>query len=157
MTNIYEEILANIDADKKAWCKGSWYSKNRDGSLSACLVQHVDIALGTAYVKPSGKPFISKDPRKWNRRERILSHLAMLLPEQFRFYDDDEAYEPVELTRENVANVRAFMDEVPEFHRPLGRGWQAEEDLTAFNDRVGVTKAQVKALLKKAAKRHPED
>jgi hypothetical protein len=75
--NIYEQVLANIDADKKAWCKGEWTVYDDDGKpVSRCLVEHVDLALGTRYVKPNGKVFVSKSLKKWRRRARVVSRLA---------------------------------------------------------------------------------
>lgn len=145
-TNIYEQILANIDADKRAWCKGEW-TEFKDGKpVSRCLVEHVDLALGTAYVKPNGKQFISKNKKRWNRRAQVLAHLASLISGQ--------TVEPVTYKPESIGRYR----NPGVLESPTGRRWDyVEDEVVGFNDRENTTKAKVRALLRKAAKKYGED
>lgn len=153
---IYDDILANISVDKKAWCQEEWTTTDDSGKpVSRCLVEHVDLALGTTYVKPNGKIFVSKDPKKWSRRSRVLAHLASLLPEGFR---RDGDYEEVEFTKDDLAllapdeNSRRYL-----MHDGLGYYDDAQDDLVGFNDTSSTKKADVRKLLKKAVKAFPED
>lgn len=166
-TNIYEDILANIDVDKGAWCKAAWDVREdgqiaEDGgvedsghegkSVSRCLVSHVDLALGTSYVKPNGKRFVSKDVKKWRRRERILAHLFALTPQEYRqrFADRGEMPEETEITKERMEKHFGVYGS-PRISTEL------EDAVVSFNDREQTTKAKVRNLLKRAAKQHPED
>lgn len=167
-TNIYEDILGNIDADKKAWCQSAW-EIHEDGTLdsegsgkviSRCLVSHIDLALGTSYVKPNGKRFISKDVRKWRRRERVLAHLFSLLPKKTRatFVSDrwdEELGTYVETLPEEKEITKSMMTVLnlpgsERLYTPLSSA------MVEFNDSFA-SKSKVRNLLKRAAKQHPED
>lgn len=162
-TNIYEDILGNIDADKKAWCQGS-FCLREDGNdsqydtegakpVSRCLVEHVDLALGTAYVKPNGKVFVSKDKRKWARRTKVLAHLASLLPKEMQMNQwEGNPYEVLEPSQVDTTHV-TYSYRYP--------GSNAAGDLIEFNDEGAgegkKARTKVRNLLKRAAKRFPED
>jgi hypothetical protein len=166
-TNIYEEILANIDADKRAWCQGTYTARDDEGKpISRCLVEHVNLAVGTSYVKPNGKVFVSKDVRRYKRRERILAHLAALLPKKLLLEEADpwgfgednpevqqklaEITTPYEVPVDRIKNMSPFVQGTPYFP-------PSEDVVIGFNDAENTTKAKVRNLLKRAAKSHPED
>ncbi len=158
--NIYEQVLANIDADPKAWCQGEWTLEDEGGKpVSRCLVEHIDFATGVSYVKPNGRRFVSKDVRKWNRRNAVLANLASLLPASHR---------PVEDVEVAVVNKRQVEEAIRYgYERPTGN--YHETKLVMWNDEdtdftrgdgtkvTKTTKAKVRNLLKRAAKRFPED
>jgi hypothetical protein len=157
--NIFETVLENINADKKAWCKSEW-SITDGGTVSRCLVEHVDLATGVSYVKVNkdgtlGKRFVSKSKAKWRRRNEVLRKLAMLLP-----YSDPEYVERyLTAERDDEAIDQAFE------HGWLGAAdgtdgrisTTASNQLVNFNDGDKTTKADVKRLLKKAIKTYGQE
>lgn len=151
MTNIYEQILANIDADKKAWCQGEWCVTDDKGKpVSRCLVEHIDLAVGTTYIKPDGKVFVSKDVKKWNRRERVLANLLSLVPQSWR---EERGYDEVEvMTYRDKSKLLEDIRRDDDYRRP---GSEVASALVEFNDTGTTTKAAVKKLLKQAAKQFP--
>lgn len=152
--NIYETILENIDDEKTPWCRGTWDNQKGD-KISRCLVSHVDLATGVSYLKPQGGRFVSKSPKKWLRRNRILRHLACEIPTTQLTNDLESARNQMSEDRDNH-NVDYFIGQ--EYHRGGARvGTTASDLLVSWNDRSNRTKRQVKALLNRAAKNYAKD
>ena len=150
--NIYEQVLANIDADPRAWCKDEWSLEGDDGKVvSRCLVEHIDLATGVSYIKPNGKRFVSKNPKRWTERNRVLAQLASLLPKRHQDHSGPNGYEVVKVKREQIDQALSWGDRSP-FVTVY-----AESDLVNFNDDDGTTRTKIRNLLKRAAKRFPED
>lgn len=156
-TSIFQTVLDNIDAEKKAWCQGDWnITDDKTGApVSRCLVEHIDLATKVSYLKPNGKVFISKDPKKWAKRNAVVrTLLGHLTPKQL---DGDctaerlaevqgEAAQDDASLREHLAILLRMPDE-----RRLSN--HATNLLITFNDREATKKSTVRALLKKAIKK----
>lgn len=167
--NIYEEILTNIDAEKKAWCQFDFevrkYNDEKEEHegpvLSRCLVGHIDYATGVAYTKANGKQFRSLSPKKWRRRNEILRHLVAVMTPKMRERADESYLErlgTIDAEEEN-ARIREFIaaakaNELDDSERVNSPEQSA---VISFNDNSRTRKQNVKALLKRAAKLHPED
>lgn len=164
--NIYEEILANIDAEKTAWCKGEYEERVYDHEkeehvgpvLSRCLVGHVDYATGVSYVRGNGKQFRSVSPKKWRRRNAILRHLVDAMTPKMREKADPWDVNNIDVEDDN-ASVETFIRNLKADEHYYGTrvGTTAESVVVNFNDHYKTGKQHVKALLKRAAKLFPED
>jgi hypothetical protein len=150
VANIYEQIIGDLKAEKKSWCKESYHAF--DGkTVSVCLVGAVERAAGSAYIKPSGKPFVTKDAKKVERAARVVNHLAGLLSPDAEFVGAVER------------STLLFMPRVAAESNddPISGGADRYADgagtVIDFNDDDDTKKADVIRLLKKAARTYPND
>lgn len=137
---IYDRIIADFRREKNAWCKNAFHN-----GMSACLVGGVERATGVAYVKPDGTTFATKDRRKVVRAARIVNHLAELINPNAKYDDAPE-------------DVNDLPDDEDIAEGDVGcRNASGADPVVGFNDAEGTKKADVIRLLKKAARKFPND
>lgn len=99
--NTFLQVADAIKAEKRAWCKDTWYEQGAEGTpeetkvISRCLVDHLDHVTGVYYVAGFKKKTAgtglgkyhyyeaivkkSKDKRRWAKRNKLVAQLASLI------------------------------------------------------------------------------
>lgn len=167
-TNVFEKMIANIERDPQAWCKDEWCDITLEGKpVSRCLVEHLDLAVGTVYVKPDGRVFWSKSVARWKKRQRFAAHLLYAIEERYGAdavygYERDDAAMSEQanqtasaLARNAEVEIRAGGKNWDRYSHYRSEGWA--NWLVSWNDDSQTSRRDVLAALRTAAERFPRD